>query len=723
MSEDVSEKEQIDALINWINTFAISQTVKGIDELFDGVLLCEVFAQIAPRHVDMSALKRSALNNWLLRKANVKLLLTNIEEFYSDELNIASDAADVDIDRMCKNESNSEMIKLIELILGAAIECENKKEYIENIMLLDESSQRILMVFIERLLREHQTKPAHSPRHHSQSYDDVSELQMHSLRLEKEELQEQYDELQVEHSSLASENANLRSEKETLMEMVKNMEKQLDEKTKKEQHDKERREKEETELINALQKHSRQISEEQYHALQIEIEEKDKSLFELKKKVDELSKYAAEARKLRDEMDMMKEKLANAAQVEEKFAHLQDKLKEMAELRKQYKALQEQSNTYMQRSIELEDEVVKIPLLKAQIEDYKKQVLAFRSEAATTGEKDIKQQLDMQQLQEALKQIQTERDMHQEKVDAMEDTIAQLKTDLEEARLMGGANRSMSSDDDGLSDFHEIFTPELREKMARLERENNRLKSEVGEGGAPEQIALLQAKLDDATALNATYEEKLRQLSTSSKEEEGVGQAQKEVVDLMQELTKKDATIVDLEEQLRKVYEEAKRYRANAAASGEAKLEGPVVEEIAMKLAQVQEKNEALNSEKLRLEGYLRTAKKMIRELRQQKKDDVDAETAKQSRQAEETMQVLRAQLLEKEREIKHLKQDTIKDSRDSTEREQRLLVSSFYDMGLQLARAQASRPDHATPSAGNNASVQHQPQSWLAALRNARAK
>jgi hypothetical protein len=45
----------------------------------------------------MSTLKRSALNNWLLRKANVKLLLTNIEDFYSDELNIASDAASVDI--------------------------------------------------------------------------------------------------------------------------------------------------------------------------------------------------------------------------------------------------------------------------------------------------------------------------------------------------------------------------------------------------------------------------------------------------------------------------------------------------------------------------------------------------------------------------------------------------------------------------------------------------
>lgn len=30
-----------------------------------------------------------------------------------------------------------------------------------------------------------------------------------------------------------------------------------------------------------------------------------------------------------------------------------------------------------------------------------------------------------------------------------------------------------------------------------------------------------------------------------------------------------------------------------------------------MKLAQVQEKNEQLNTEKLRLEGYLRTAKKV----------------------------------------------------------------------------------------------------------------
>lgn len=41
------------------------------------------------------------------------------------------------------------------------------------------------------------------------------------------------------------------------MELVKDLERQLDEKIKKEQNDKERREKQEAELISALQKHSR----------------------------------------------------------------------------------------------------------------------------------------------------------------------------------------------------------------------------------------------------------------------------------------------------------------------------------------------------------------------------------------------------------------------------------------------------------------------------------
>lgn len=95
--------------------------MKHVDELFDGVILCEVFAQMysdppfcldlkanplsvnsfrAPRHGDMSTLKRSVAGNWLLKKANIKLLLDNIDEFYRDELFIASDTRDINIGNM-----------------------------------------------------------------------------------------------------------------------------------------------------------------------------------------------------------------------------------------------------------------------------------------------------------------------------------------------------------------------------------------------------------------------------------------------------------------------------------------------------------------------------------------------------------------------------------------------------------------------------------------------
>ncbi len=54
-----------------------------------------------------------------------------------------------------------------------------------------------------------------------------------------------------------------------------------------------------------------------------------------------------------------------------------------------------------------------------------------------------------------------------------------------------------------------------------------------------------------------------------------------------------------------------------------------------------------------------------------------------------------------------------MKESKECSDREQRLLVSSFYDMGLRLARQQVSRPD------GSDA----KPHALLTRLRVARTK
>ncbi len=61
----------------------------------------------------------------------------------------------------------------------------------------------------------------------------------------------------------------------------------------------------------------------------------------------------------------------------------------------------------MQKTLELEEEVGKIPLLKAQVEEYKKQIISLKSEGATMSEKEIKKQMEAHQLNEQIQQLNT----------------------------------------------------------------------------------------------------------------------------------------------------------------------------------------------------------------------------------------------------------------------------------------------------------------------------
>lgn len=87
-------------------------------------------------------------------------------------------------------------------------------------------------------------------------------------------------------------------------------------------------------LLNSIAKTKiNVVSEEQYRALHDELEEKDKEMLTLKKKLEELSKYSQIARKLRDDMDLMKEKVQHAEALEEKLARAQRKADAVDELK------------------------------------------------------------------------------------------------------------------------------------------------------------------------------------------------------------------------------------------------------------------------------------------------------------------------------------------------------------------------------------------------------
>ena len=118
-----------------LNTFdGLSAPCQCLDDLTDGVILTEAMAQIAPAHFDTSSLKRGVGGNSILCGTNLQKLLRNLRDFYSEELGQTLSPAAVDSALIASEKDPTETAKLVELVLGAAVQCEQAGAYIARIM-------------------------------------------------------------------------------------------------------------------------------------------------------------------------------------------------------------------------------------------------------------------------------------------------------------------------------------------------------------------------------------------------------------------------------------------------------------------------------------------------------------------------------------------------------------------------------------------------------------
>lgn len=83
-----------------------------------------------------------------------------------------------------------------------------------------------------------------------------------------------------------------------------------------------------------------------------QIEERDKTIADMKKKIEELAKQASEARALRDELDILREKALLSSGLEEKLKKAQQKSEQVTDLRKQLKVLEDQNDLYLRQALD-----------------------------------------------------------------------------------------------------------------------------------------------------------------------------------------------------------------------------------------------------------------------------------------------------------------------------------------------------------------------------------
>ncbi|GLD98096.1 hypothetical protein PINS_up006793 [Pythium insidiosum] len=731
------------SLLLWIQSFedqvASPTRVHTLQDLADGVFLSHVMHQIDPEYLHLELINEHAAGNWALKANNLKTLLRAIELYYHDELGQVCDAEElIDSNRIAKGDDVKEICRLVELLLGCAVQCPNKSEYIHPIMQMDASEQASMMHMIENLMHRFQlASPQHGGGRGSltnnsfdasaapevlqaqlaQALEKASQMELRVLDMEREkrELTERFENVLAEQQSLAGKYAALEAERDKLVG-------------------------ERQATLTRDNKKIQQIVEGEIHALTVQLEEKKDELARVKRESTErMMMLENEVRRQADELDISRSKIAQLGKLEASVSKYKKKIEEMNALRTQVKDLEAHNAQYLDKVLDLESTVKTIPALKVLVEKYKNQVVELETanvEAASNNQ--IKEQ-KIRRLQEELDSALGGKEFLENQVEELRAQVASLHNhaghddvdatamDVAAMGLHGapgdsglgsssnefrghGARASISSYSSehaasggvqcGFSSLGLDSMAALKERIARLERENMELKR----GGGQMDDSQLSSELDLALKAKESLQVTLFELKQQNQ------QLHEELEALRQQ---QQATNSAGGQQNASSSAGAQ----NGTASSPTKSTTATSEKIAEyeeRITQMQVDVEAVESMRAtvtELTNRLKEKESVINELSEQRAK-LENYTKKTLHAVQTKYMVAvsshRNQINEKQERIEFLEKK-MKDMRTSCSREQALMMSAFYEIGTEMQR-RTMMPQ--TP--GQNG----QPAAWLASKR-----
>lgn len=493
----MAKYELCSILLKWLQTFNIDGPRESIKDICDGVAIANALHEIAPEwfsNMWRSKIKTDIGDNWRLKVSNLKKLIQGIIDYYQEYFNqhlpefVRPDAGK--IGEHCDTE---ELAKLLQLVLNCAINCNRKQEYIQNIMLLEESVQSVIMQSIQELEHSLGSSPLsfgaaslNADAAESQMQQMMADLQL--LRDSNEQLNQKCQSLNAQLSMLQEENSTLSKQKRYYEQRWQEM---LDDPVK----------------DNILRKQMEALKDELFkvetsrddYRLKLELQEKE--LSELQAKFDVLQQTVAEARNLKDEVDILRENADKVENLERIVQAYKKKLEDMTELKREMKLLESKNSSYLQQVMELEEELKKANTWKCQVDVYKKQMAELRNNLNEETKKVDKMEFEHTKVREKLNALQKEK----ERIIAERDSLKEANEELiclklqskehDDANAADIMSPSSSGDKQKVSLISEgiISKMELKQELTRLQRENSLLKNNQKDEKSP----VLQEIIDD----------------------------------------------------------------------------------------------------------------------------------------------------------------------------------------------------------------------------------
>uniref|UniRef100_A0A4W4HE84 Protein Hook homolog 3 n=1 Tax=Electrophorus electricus TaxID=8005 RepID=A0A4W4HE84_ELEEL len=659
-----------------IQTFGVEEPCKTVEDLTSGAVMAQVLQKIDVVYFNdswISRIKPDVGDNWRLKISNLKKILKGILDYNHEVLGQQiNDFTLPDVTLIGEHSDAAELGRMLQLILGCAVNCEQKQEYIQTIMMMEESVQHVVMTAIQELMSKESPVAGGSD-----SYVDLDRQlkktldELNDALASKEEIAQRCHELDMQVAALQEEKSSLLAENQVLMERLNQSDSIED--------------------LNSpagrrylqLQTQLEQLQEETFRLeaakddYRIRCEELEKELLEVKGQNEELTSLADEAQSLKDEMDVLRHSSDKVSKLEAQVESYKKKLEDLGDLRRQVKLLEEKNTSYMQNTVSLEEELRKANSARAQLDTYKRQVVELQNRLSEESKKADKMEFECKRLKEKVDSLQKEKDRMRTERDSLKETIEELRcVQAQEGQLTSVGLVPLGSNEGSDSLAAEIITPEIRERMIRLQHENKMLKLNQ-EGSDNEQIALLKSLLEDANARKNELETENRVVNQRLM----AGQSQvEELQKSLQEQGSKADDVSDVKN-LHFHFGSTFLFREKLRdATNELLKKNTIIEELEPKYnastirvedleEALKKKDEEMKQMEERYKKYLEKAKSVIRTL-----------DPKQNQGSAPEVQALKNQLQERERMLHSLEKEYDK-AKSQRDHEEKLIVSAWYNM------------------------------------------
>ncbi|KAL5021996.1 hypothetical protein ScPMuIL_001151 [Solemya velum] len=659
------------SLIIWLQTFGIETENDTPEKLSDGITMAKVLAQIAPDFFNeawMVKIKTSDVSNWRIKVMNLKKILKGILEYNLEVLGIQiQDFQMPNVNAVGEHSNPCELGRLLQLILGCAVNCNNKQEYIQTIMAMQESVQHVVMNAIQELMTKEIATGTEGEADTAEQLKKTLE-DLNNVILAKDELMQRCIKLDSQVHSLLEEKQALISDNDKMTERLNQSENLDDPSTPAGKR------------YQQIQNQMEALKEEMYkqetgreeYKMKFDVLHKDYDI--LNRRLDhfvvnaELGVLADQARVLKDDLDVMRHKSEQVVSSKLDISKNISALNTLVDLIKQ--------------------DVRKGNYMKQQIDVYKKQVHEAMTKSSEETKRADKAEFELKRAQEKRDAIQKEK----ERVAAERDSLKELNEEITCSQLSASPGKQMPISD-GI-DFISL-PPEVRERFLRLQHENKMLKLKMG-GTDDEPTQVLQSMLDDANSRNNELLTELRIANQRIMESEA------QVEDL-QENQKSAVSNTEVVEMKMKLNEQVHKTQDHVIdISKKVELIQNLELNIGERNDKIQELQSMLDKKELeakameeRYKKYLEKARSAISHLERMKHND--SLTA--------DIENMRSQLQQKDKLIEKFQRDE-----KVREQEEKLMVTAWYNMGMQVNR-QSTEERLANSSSG---------QSFLARQRQA---